>query len=132
MSGAIMQGIPPRENSFMTGLRPKSSSRMNFGSWLVVLSVAFNIILCFINTRGWIYVNASLVAVVELAIMLAGFIVIRHDISRKVAVIGALSIAYMVGAKLINPSLSLKIDQSGKNCAALYHSAFSDCLRGGW
>ncbi|WP_291364836.1 polysaccharide polymerase [Acetobacter sp. UBA5411] len=109
MSGAIMQGITPQENSFMTDLRSKSSSRMNLGSWLVVLSAVFNFILCFINTRGWIYVNASLIAVVELAIMLAGFMVIRHDISRKVAVIGALSIAYMIGAKLINPALSLKI-----------------------
>ncbi|WP_194300067.1 polysaccharide polymerase [Acetobacter musti] len=79
------------------------------GTALTVLASIFNVILCLISTRGLLYTSSSVVAVAEMLILGAGFFVIRRTISRRIVIITGLSVAYMIGAKLINPALSLKI-----------------------
>ncbi|NHO31874.1 polysaccharide polymerase [Acetobacter sp. LMG 1636] len=89
--------------------RASATWRFQTGTCLVVLSSIFNVLLCYISTRGWLYVSSGVVAAVEMAILVAGFIVIRKMISRQIVIVTGLSVAYMIGAKLINPDLSLKI-----------------------
>lgn len=89
--------------------KQRQGSRAGLGTWLVILAAMFNIVMCFINTHGWLRVNATELAVIELLIMMAGFMRIWRFMDTRMIIVTGLSVAYMIGAKLINPSLSLKI-----------------------
>jgi len=79
------------------------------GKWLVLAAALFNLVLCFVETRGVLRVNNAEIAVVEIAIMAAGLIVIRDDIDRSALLLIGLALGYIVGAKLVNPLVSVKI-----------------------
>ncbi|GEN63005.1 polysaccharide polymerase [Acetobacter oeni] len=79
------------------------------GTSLVVLCAVFNVFLCFVSTRGWVFTSSSVVAAAEMLILIAGFLVIRKTISRRIMIFSTLSVMYMIGAKMINPELSFKL-----------------------
>ncbi|GBQ29766.1 surface polysaccharide polymerase [Acetobacter estunensis NRIC 0472] len=96
------------QTGFLPGAAQRVHARAGVGVWLVVLSAMFNLIMCFINTHGWLRVNATQLAVIELLIMMVGMLAVRRAVNARVVIITALVIGYMVGAKLINPGLSFK------------------------
>jgi len=82
---------------------------LNAGSRLVIGAAMFNLGLCFINTSGWISAGNAAIILVEFVILIAGFACIRHDIGKATLQLIGLVVLYMIGLKLINPGLDLKI-----------------------
>ena len=79
------------------------------GPRLVFVALLFNMLLCLITTRAGVHMSNAVVIVVELSILSVGLFVIRHRISAQAAqVIGVMSV-FLIGMKLINPGLDLKI-----------------------
>jgi putative polymerase len=79
------------------------------GACLVLVALSFNMFLCLLTTRAGIHFSATIVAVIELLIMAAGLVAIRHQVTPRAAqVIGILG-AFLIGMKLLNPALDLKI-----------------------
>ena len=83
--------------------------RSGLGFWLVVFAAIFNVGLCFIETRGWMKISNLVVAIVELAIMGLGVLAIRRSVMPRTALLLALCVAFVIGMKLVNPDLSVKI-----------------------
>lgn len=82
---------------------------MDAGSWLVLGAAMFNLLLCFANTRHWIAAGNADIILIELVILTAGLVCIRHHIGKTTIQAVLLVILYLVGLKLINPGLDLKI-----------------------
>jgi putative polymerase len=76
---------------------------------LIVAASVFNLVLCFIETRHWATPGNTGIIMVELLILACGLFLIRHHLSRSTIQIGLLVLLYLLGIKLINPSLDLKI-----------------------
>ncbi|CAP56481.1 hypothetical protein [Gluconacetobacter diazotrophicus] len=79
------------------------------GKYLVLAGAVFNLALCFVSTRHWLHIGNAQIAMVEIAIMAAGFYLIRHQVDRNALWIMAVTFGFLVGAKLVNPALSFKI-----------------------
>ena len=85
------------------------AGRLRLGAWLVIGSVVFNIGLCFIKTRHWAPVANPEIVLTELVIMVMGLTTIRHRLTPgEVQLVGLIAV-FMIGMKLINPDLNLKI-----------------------
>jgi putative polymerase len=76
---------------------------------LVVTASVFNLVLCFIETRHWATPGNTGIIIVELLILACGLFSIRHRLSRGAIQIGVMILLYLLGVKLINPGLDLKI-----------------------
>ena len=85
------------------------TARLRLGSLLVLASAMFNIVLCFVKTRGWAPVADPEIVLTELVIMAAGLLVIRHQVPKRVVQFTGLLVVFMIGLKLINPGINLKI-----------------------
>jgi putative polymerase len=79
------------------------------GPALVVGAALFNLILCYLNTRGVLTVSSGQVILVELGILAAGLYAVRRFVGRTSLQIAVLLAVYLGGLKLINPALDLKI-----------------------
>ncbi|WP_342629274.1 polysaccharide polymerase [Nguyenibacter vanlangensis] len=79
------------------------------GKYLVIAGASFNLALCFISTRHWVHVGNPLIALVEIMIMGTGFYMIRNRIDRPAFWIIAVTVGFLLGAKLVNPAISFKI-----------------------
>ena len=86
-----------------------STARLGLGAWLVLASVSFNIVLCFIKTRHWAPVANPEIVVTELLILTIGLVAIRRQVALGVMQLVGLMVLFMIGLKLINPGLDLKI-----------------------
>ena len=86
-----------------------ASDRLKLGAWLVLASAVFNVGLCFINTRHWTMVTNAEIIVTELMIMTVGLVAIRDRLTMAMMQLAALTVALLIGMKLINPTLNLKI-----------------------
>ncbi|NHN87607.1 polysaccharide polymerase [Acetobacter conturbans] len=102
--------------------QPADSARLEFshaddatsvgsmaGKWLVIASVMFNPLLCFLDTKGILHASSSSVALAELLIILAATWYIRRSMSSMAVILSLIISGYVVGAHLINPAASLKI-----------------------
>ncbi|MGI4745840.1 MAG: hypothetical protein ACRYGI_15580 [Janthinobacterium lividum] len=69
----------------------------------------FNMVLCFIKTRGWAPIGSLPIVATELLILLIGIIAIRNDVALWVKQLLVMSVLFMVGMKLINSEVNLKI-----------------------
>jgi len=85
------------------------SATSTVGPRLVLVALLFNMVLCLITTRAGIHISSATVIVVELCILSAGLFTIRHRISPRAAQITGVMCVFLVGIKLINPGLDLKI-----------------------
>ncbi|WP_204259531.1 polysaccharide polymerase [Lichenicola cladoniae] len=83
--------------------------RLDIGSWLIIASMMFNMALCFIKTRGWAHIGSLPIIATELLIMLVGLLVIRKDVALWVKQLIVMSVVFMIGMKLINSEVNLKI-----------------------
>ncbi|GAA4488861.1 polysaccharide polymerase [Gluconacetobacter asukensis] len=79
------------------------------GMYLVIAAAMFNLVLCFLSSRHWMLVGNSQIAVVEITILAAGLYLIRQRIDRTALWLMALTTGFVVGARLVNPALSVKI-----------------------
>jgi len=79
------------------------------GLSLVLTALLFNIVLCFVGTRGNIAISNTIVIVCELMILAAGLYLIRERISQRAVRISGALIMLLIGMKFINPGLDLKI-----------------------
>lgn len=79
------------------------------GQWLVVAALMFNPLLCFLDTQHILHASGALVAAVELFIIGIATWYVRDRISSRVIVLSLIVTLYVVGAHLINPTVSLKI-----------------------
>jgi len=92
------------------GMRiPMRVAQPSLGKWLVVMATTFNLILCFVATRGWVHISNAMIAVIELSILGIGLYAVRKHVSSMTLAIMALICAYLIGVKMINPGASLKI-----------------------
>jgi len=89
-----------------TGLKTLS---LKAGQGLVLIAVVFNMALCLMSTRFGIHTSNTTVAATELMILATGLYFCRHQISAPVIRIAGLFACYLVGMKLINAALDLKI-----------------------
>jgi putative polymerase len=85
------------------------SAPSSAGMSLVFAAVTFNMVLCFISTCAAIHMSNVIVIVSETAILTAGLYVIRHRISQQSMRITGIAIVILIGMKIINPGLDLKI-----------------------
>ena len=85
------------------------SARLRLGSWLVLASATFNIALCFIKTRHWAPVANPEIVLTEILILTTGLAAIGHRVAPRVIQLVGLMVVFMIGLKLINPALDLKI-----------------------
>jgi putative polymerase len=76
---------------------------------LVVAASAFNLVLCFIETRHWATPGNTGIIAIELFILACGLFFIRHHLSRGAVQMASVILLYLLGVKLINPGLDLKI-----------------------
>ena len=79
------------------------------GKWLVIATIMFNPLLCFLDTKGIMHASSALVAITELIIIFAATWVVRRHISSTAITLSLLVSGYVVAAHLINPSVTLKI-----------------------
>ena len=79
------------------------------GPRLVLVALIFNMVLCLITTRAGLHMSNTVVIIAELCILSAGLFAIRHRISAQAAQITGVMCVFLVGMKLINPGLDLKI-----------------------
>ena len=79
------------------------------GSRLVFTALCFNMVLCFISTRGNIHMSNAVVIVCEMTILIVGLYVIRHLISDQAVRVSGVMAVFLIGLRLINPGLDLKI-----------------------
>jgi putative polymerase len=79
------------------------------GPLLVISATVFNLVLCFLNTRHWASVSNSGIILVELTILAAGFYCIQQHLNKATLQLFILMSFYLLGIKLINPDLNLKI-----------------------
>lgn len=96
----------------MPASRARSANRgqsLDLGSWLIIASMMFNMVLCFIKTRGWAPIGSLPIVATELLILLIGIIAIRNDVALWVKQLLVMSVLFMVGMKLINSEVNLKI-----------------------
>ena len=84
-------------------------NRLDLGSWLIIASMMFNMVLCFIKTRGWATIGSLPIVATELLIMLIGLVAIRKEVPLWVKQLIVMSVVFMIGMKLINPVVNLKI-----------------------
>jgi putative polymerase len=84
-------------------------SESTSGPRLVFAALIFNLVLCLITTRGGIHMSNAIVAVAELLIMSIGLLTIRHRITPRVVQVMGMIAVFLVGMKLLNPGLDLKI-----------------------
>lgn len=78
------------------------------GPWLVIAACTFNAVLCYINTRGWLYIGNTQITICELVILASGLFSIRSHIGARAYQISALIFLYSMFARLINPDLYLE------------------------
>lgn len=101
----------------------------SLGKWLVMASATFNLVLCFASTRGWIHAGSAFVAGVEMTILAIGFWAVRTCLSwRAIAIIWVVC-ADLVGVKMINPGVSLKIIHDLGIAYIFYHLGRQGGLR---
>lgn len=79
------------------------------GPWLVIAATVFNLVLCYINTRGWAFIANIQIIVCELAIISGGLFIIRSNISSAAVRITAVMVMWLLCAWMINPGLDLEI-----------------------
>jgi putative polymerase len=79
------------------------------GSYLVFTALCFNMVLCFISTRGAIHMSNAVVIVCEMTIITAGLYAIRFLISDRAVRLSGVTAVFLIGLRFINPGLDLKI-----------------------
>ncbi|MFT8805616.1 MAG: polysaccharide polymerase [Acetobacter aceti] len=108
MSVAVSQppefaGIPVFQREIV------ASSRFVAGKWLVIAAIMFNPLLCFLDTKGLLHASSGVVALAELIIIFAGTWYVRQQMQTLAITLALIISAYVVGAHLINSTVSLKI-----------------------
>jgi putative polymerase len=100
------QGIVP-DTRFMP-TRSVAVARQS-GSYLVFTALCFNMVLCFVSTRGNIHMSNAVVIVCEMTILSTGLYTIRFLISDQVVRLSGVMAALLIGLRFINSGLDLKI-----------------------
>ena len=86
-----------------------ANSLSELGPALVIAALLFNLILCFVQTRHWAYIGNPQIIASELAILITGLFVMRHRVTAVAMRITIVILVYLIGIKLINPGLELRI-----------------------
>jgi len=86
-----------------------AGKRISAGVCLVLLAALFNPLLCFLQTRHWATGSSAEVILSELTILAAGLLAIRPFISNAALAVSGFVVLTVIGLKLINPGLDLKI-----------------------
>jgi putative polymerase len=86
-----------------------SISLSKLGPRIVLAALLFNLGLCFVQTRHWVQIANPEIVACELAIMMAGFLLMRHRMTEVAMRVAGVIIVYEIAIKLINPGLDLKI-----------------------
>ena len=89
-------------------VRPASTAVLT-GSRLVLAAATFNMVLCFISTRGGLHISSAVVILFELVILGAGIFAARSRITERAVRITAVTTMLLIGLKFVNPGLDLKI-----------------------
>ena len=97
-----------RQHTRRTPARSVGVARRS-GSQLVLTALCFNMVLCFIGTRGNLDISTADVIVCEMAIITAGLYAIRFLISDLAVRVSAVTATFVIGLRFINPGLDLKI-----------------------
>jgi putative polymerase len=105
----IVRQMAPAQRLGTAGVIDSAADFTKIGLSLVIAASTFNLVLCFIQTRHWGTPGTSGVIVVELLILACGLFFIRHHLSRSAVQIAGVILLYLIGVKLINPGLDLKI-----------------------
>jgi putative polymerase len=86
-----------------------SVAASRIGPRLIYAAVLFNMGLCFIGTQGHLHISNAIVATCEIVILGAGLYAIRAQVGPNVLRFTSVLAAYLIGLKLIDSGLDLKI-----------------------